>query len=219
MSALSNYTVLTLIIAIIAAVSGWATVAYQYFSDKPKVRGKILQVMHGSMTNPMKTSEKLATFVLFLYLTNARKNAVHLRNYELEVDVGKGYKKMLMVRGILDSTSFTFESESGDIIIPDFNKGLIYRQSKPVEYGVPFYGYLMFAGDIEYYAQKVRRCKIILTDVFDHKHKLTTKQEEFVDIFYLQEIFNIRFPSNIPLKPAANLSQTNTNLISGNEVK
>jgi hypothetical protein len=77
---------------------------------------------------------------------------------------------------------------------PDFKKGLIYNQSKAVEFGTPFYGYIVFAGDIKYYKADISSYRITCIDVFDNKHKITTEPKDFIDIFYLQEVFGIKIP-------------------------
>lgn len=199
------------------AISGWVAFLYQYFSDRPKIKGKILQVMRGKMKNPKNLSENLTVFTLFLYLTNVRKNAIHLRDYSLEVDEGDGFERMKIVRGAL--SSFRFGYGEGELQIPNFEQGVIYKQSKPVEYGVPFYGYLVFAGDVKYYKAEIKRYRITCVDVFDHKHKITAKPNKFVDLFYLQEVFKIKFPTAQAINANITKSnQTSSNLINGNDV-
>ena len=194
MSVSLTESVLPLIVAMVATISGWVAFIYKYFSDRPKIKGKILQVMRGTFQNPENPSEKLTSFTLFLYLTNARKNAIHLSDYILEIDTGNGFERMKMIRGITNQT-FHFEyGQGGEVQIPDFNKRLIHRQSKPIEFGLPFYGYLMFGGDFKYFKADIRRYRITCVDVFDHKHKITTEPKKFVDLFYLQEVFGIKIP-------------------------
>lgn len=222
MSTLLDQESLTLLIAAIAAISGWVTVFYQYYSDRPKIKGKILNVMRGKLPNPSNPSETLTTFVLFVYLTNVRKSVVHLRDYILEIDNGNGFERMKIVRG--DMAHFHFDTAVGEIHIPDFEQGVIYKQSKPVEFGVPYYGYLMFAGDLKYYNSEIKRFRITCVDVFDHKHKVTAKPSNFVDLFYLQEVFKIKTPiGGIPTVEGTQPVivegvQSSSTLISGNEV-
>jgi len=64
MSLIFDQPMLALIIATIAAISGWASFLYQILSGKPKIKGKILQVMRGHMPNPERPSEQLTTFTL-----------------------------------------------------------------------------------------------------------------------------------------------------------
>ena len=52
----------TIFIPLLLGISGWVAFFYQYFSDKPRIRGKILQVMYGQFPNPIKTSEQLTSF-------------------------------------------------------------------------------------------------------------------------------------------------------------
>lgn len=188
MSALVNQ-LLTYGIAFVSAVSGWVAFLYGYFSSKPKIKGKILQVMMGYFTNP-KTSEKLTVFIPFLYLTNARENPLHIVDYLLEVETEKGWKKMNVIRGNFESN---FQDAQGKPFqIPDFMKNVIYKQEKAVEFGKPFYGYLAFFGDLKYYETKIKRYRITCVDVFDNKHKITTSIEKFTNPYRLEEIFGIK---------------------------
>jgi hypothetical protein len=212
MSTSITETVLTLVIGVVGTISGWVAFCYQYFSEKPKIKGKLLNVMRGRMKNPENLSENLTVFTLFVYLTNARKNAVHVRDYILEVDNGNGFKKMKIIHGNL--SGFRFDCADGEIQIPNFEQGVIYRQSKPIEYGVPYYGYLIFGGDLKYYDSEIKRYRVTCVDVFDNKHTITTKPDKFRDLFYLQEVFKIKFPN---LEPNSGLYRP-SNLISGNDV-
>ncbi len=217
MTALFDDSILTLIIAAAAAISGWVAFGYQYFSERPKIKGKLLQVMRGRMKNPENPSEDLTVFTLFLYLTNQRKNAIHLKNYILEVDEGHGFEKTKILRG--DLSKLKFGSKYGEIQLPNFEQSIIHKQSKPIEFGVPFYGYLMFGGHSKYYNAEIKRFRITCIDIFDHKHKITTKPDKFVDMPYLQEIFKIKTP--IPTTSNQNIiecNQSTNNQISGNEV-
>lgn len=182
------------IIAILAAISGWIAFIYQYFSERPKIRGKILQVMRGTSENPDGTTESpITVFTLFLYLTNMRKNAVHVSDYILEVETEAGFEKMKTIYGI-GETRMHFYYGTGEIEIPDFNKGLIYKQSKPIEFGTPLYGYLPFAGDHKYFKANIKSFRITCVDVFGHEHKITTRPKDFVNLIYLQEVFGIKIP-------------------------
>ena len=193
MSALLDATTLTILIATVAAISGWVTVFYQYLSDRPKIKGKILQVMFGTFPNPEKPSESLTVFTLFLYLTNSRKNVIHISDYILEVETDHKFERMKIVRGFDQPLHFAYGQS--EVQFPDFSKGLlIYKQSKPVEFGIPFYGYIIFAGDVKYYKADITRFRITCVDVFDHKHEITTEPKNFVDLFYLQEVFGIKIP-------------------------
>lgn len=212
MTALFDYSALTLIIAGAATISGWVAFGYQYFSERPKIKGKLLQVMRGRMKNPENPTEYLTSFILFVYLTNLRKNAVHVRDYILEIDDGDGFKRMKIVRGNL--ANLHFSCPDGEIEIPNFEQGVIHKQSKPIEFGTPYYGYLVFGGDIKYYDFKIKQFRITCIDVFDNKHVITTKPEKFVDLFYLQEVFKIKFPK---LEPNSRIYQP-SNLISRNDV-
>jgi hypothetical protein len=218
-ASLDVITVLVIpLISLIFGFSGWIAFLYDYYSSRPKIRGKILNVMRGQFDNPQKPSEKLTVFILFLYLTNLRKSAIHLSNFDLEVDVGKGFEKTQPIRGFGNTNVHFAWSTGGEVQIPDFNKGLIYKQKKPIEFGVPFYGYLAFGADSKFYKAEINCYKIICTDIFDHKHVTKAKPEKFVDLFYLQETFNIKIPLERQSINPPETTQTTTNLISDNDV-
>jgi hypothetical protein len=176
---------------VLIGFSGWVTFLYTYLSGRPKIKGKILQVMRGNFPNPGNPSETLASLTLFLYLTNARKSAVHLVDYELYIDAGEGFQQMKIVRSSPDAI-FHFAYSGRELEIPDFNKRLLFRQIRPIAFGVPFIGFLLFGGDVRYYTAKIRKFKLVCTDVFGHKHKIVAKPEEFRDLPFIQDMFGVK---------------------------
>ncbi len=188
-----------IIILFVGAVSGWIAVVITYLSGRPKIRGKILQVMRGTFPNPERRSEVLTSFVLFLYLTNARKSPVHLVDYELQIDAGEGFQGMKIVRSGPDM-AFHFEYSGSELQIPDFNRRLLYRQGKSIVFGTPFIGFLMFGGDAKYYKSAIREFRLTCTDVFGHKHRVIAEPDEFRDLAYIQDMFGVTglIPDNPP---------------------
>jgi hypothetical protein len=117
MSELLGESTLTILIAIVAAVFPWVALIYQHFSNKPKIKGKILQVMRGTFPNPERPSESLTTFTIFLYLTNARKNALHIRDYLLEIEAENKFEKMKIVRGLKQISILGMDAEKCNSLI------------------------------------------------------------------------------------------------------
>lgn len=182
---------ISLVVAIVVGLSGWLTLFYSYFSNRPKIRGRILQVMTGKFTNPEKPDELLTSFTLFLYLTNTRKSPVHLVDYELSIDVGRGPEKLKIVRSGPDMI-YTFVYLGRNLQIPNFQQRLLYRQAKPISYGTPFIGFLLFGGEARYHGVKPRAFKLVCTDVFGHKHRVNAKPEEFRELPFIEDMFGVQ---------------------------
>jgi hypothetical protein len=72
----------------------WATLLYNLFARKPKIKGRIYNVITGDIPDPRDPTKDLTAFNVYLYLTNIRKNTIHILDYELEVDLGQDILKL-----------------------------------------------------------------------------------------------------------------------------
>src|ERR1035437_150038 len=64
---------LTTLAGPIIALSGWGKVLYDHVTSRPKICGRVFQVVLGQMANPAQAEEPLAAFVVYLYLVNRRR--------------------------------------------------------------------------------------------------------------------------------------------------
>lgn len=182
------------LLGILVALSGWATFLNERLTSKPKIKGQILNVMTGTMVKPNNSTKRWTVFMVYLYLLNTRKNQVHMLNYELEIDVGKGYEKVHRLYGLPNTQEWKFDNPTMIIEIPDFIEKLIYTLNKPVEYGIALKGWIPFASEKpqDKYEKNVKKIKITCIDVFQKKHTIETQTKEFPDFAELQEIAGIK---------------------------
>lgn len=186
--------ILVPMIAILVALSGWATLYYLWYTSTPRVTGRIMGAMMGDMPNPKPPPQTLTAFNLYVYLTNSRKSTVHLLDYELEVDVGNGYEKIDRVYGAHSVPNWTFESPTHTIRIPDYPQKLIYAQSEPVRYGVPLHGFVLFASRKPQaeYATRLKTFRLTCIDAFQNRHEITARPSDLPDILLLQDLAGIK---------------------------
>ena len=184
------------IIALIFAFSGWGKIIYEWQTSKPKIKGKIFNVMTGSSGPPV-YQEEMTVFLPYLYLTNARKNTVHILDYILELDRGHGYERVKRVYGAHTVPNWTFGSGIEQIRIDDFPNKLITVNAEPVQYGVPLHGWLLFASEkSQEEFENVKRWKITCIDAFDNNHEIVTCREQFPPLYLLQDIAGIKIPKS-----------------------
>lgn len=161
----------------------------------PSIHGTIVNVMIGQMKNPENPSETLTSYLLFVSLTNATRTPASVRDYEMYVDVGSGFERMKALRGINDQQAFHFEYHGRELDIPNFNQRLLPRQTKPIEFGLPFEGFLWFAGDGKYYKpgrSDTGTYKVVVVDVFGQRHEIVTESKDFMDLPYIAERFGVK---------------------------
>ena len=189
---MTTYSEIIAVISILVALSGWGKIIYDWFTSKPKIKGQIFNVIIGDMPDPNDPTRTLTTFNLYLYLTNTRKNTVHILDYELEVDTGDGYEKVERVYGAHKVQNWSFHSETYNIKIPDYPKKLITAQAKPVEYGIPLHGFVLFASrkPSKLFKQHIKRFRVTCIDAFGNRHKIVSSKQ-FPNLYLLQDLAGI----------------------------
>ena len=183
--------IIGIIIAAIIGLSGWITFYYNYISNQPKITGRLFTVIVGQWKD-----KNLTSFLCYAYLVNERKAAVHLLDYELEVDFGEGYKKLKKAYGLDNPKNFTFlDKNRSEIIIPDFQKQLINKKDNLAQYGIPIHGFILFVGDSSYYSKTVKVYRLTCIDAFGNRHTITTNPGDFGNLYLLQDMTGMRFPN------------------------
>ncbi len=190
------------IIALLIALSGWGKVLYDYITSKPKIRGRVFQVMRGQMNHPQRSEEQLATFLTYLYLLNTRKNSIHILDYGLEVKIKNNWIRLDRVYGIHNIPNMSFLDPSGqEIKIKNFSENLIYKKSVPVEYGKPLHGWILFVGDASLYTEDISEYRLTCIDAYKKHHVIKTKPKEFENIYLLQDLADISIPKEAVINP------------------
>ncbi|HOX41775.1 MAG TPA: hypothetical protein PK263_06345 [bacterium] len=183
------------IFAIIVSLSGWGKVLYDYLSSKPKIKGQVFQVMRGQMPLSTISEEKMTAFFTYVYLVNRRKNSIHVLDYELEIKIKNVWKKLKRVYGIHRIQDPHFLDPSGkEIQIQNFQENLIYRKAKPVEYGTPLHGWVVFAGNSDLHNADISDFKLTCIDAFQGRHRIKTKSNQLANLALLQDLADIQIP-------------------------
>ncbi|MBN1366252.1 MAG: hypothetical protein JW976_15735 [Syntrophaceae bacterium] len=171
------------------ALSGWGTVIYNHVTSTPKIKGRLLNVMRGSINN-------ISAFITYAYLINVRKNTINMLDYEMEIKVDDRWIRLNRVYGIHNiQTPEFFAPDRSKIEITGFSNNLIYRKNAPVEYGKPLHGWIIFTGDKEIQNKDICVYKLTCVDAYNKRHTFESKPDEFINLFLLQDIADIK---NIP---------------------
>jgi hypothetical protein len=180
-------TIITVIITVVI------TFVIQSYLNRPKIRGKIFNVISAEWSNPLLGIHK-ASFWVYVYLTNYHRNSISLVDYEFEIDFGNGYVKLERVYGDISTalpSIVTVKDDKGkDIQLKNLGSHLLYKNSRPVQYGQFIHGFVMFAGDLSLHHQKPLRVKFTCIDVFSNRHVICARKEEFINFNLLLELLD-----------------------------
>ncbi|MBU2226697.1 MAG: hypothetical protein KJ936_03360 [Proteobacteria bacterium] len=126
-----------------------------------------------------------------------RRPTIHIQDYELSIKVGSKWSKWIQLGRVygIHGVKNSFDAlAGGKIEIKNFEENLIYRKSKPVEYGQPLYGWIVFVGPTTLHDADVLSYRLTCTDAFRKKHCIYTKKEELGNLFLLQDMADITIP-------------------------
>ena len=188
--AISDYIA---VVSILIGLSGWVTFLYNWFTSKPNIKGRIFNVITGDMKDPSDPTKTLTAFNVYLYLTNTRKNTIHILDYELEVDTGNGYEKTERVYGAHKIPNWSFSSQTHDMRINDYPKKLITATASPLEQGFPLYGFVLFASrkQSERFKEHAKKYKVTCIDALNNRHKIVSCPKQFPNVFLFQDLAGI----------------------------
>jgi hypothetical protein len=199
-----------------------ATFLVQSYLDKPRVKVNLFNIVTGGWTNVTEgVLTKMTAFWVYLYLTNAHKNATQVVDYELEVDYGEGYKKMERVYGMVNKLMANVAKVHGGLTADIFKdagtglgksldltimaKHLLYKSSKPIQFGDFVHGFVMFSGDPSLHGKRIRRARLTCIDIFKRRYSVETKPKEFPNLGLWYEAMGvdgfIMFSGQIPTPP------------------
>ena len=157
----------------------------------PDLRGQIMGVLHGQFQNPQNASETLTGFCLFVSLTNQTLSPAHIRDYEFYDDIGSGFERMNIFRGIAGS-DFHFGYQNRELQIDNFQQRLLSYRNTPIEFGIPYEGILLFYGPERFYLAPVQAYKLVVVDVFGQRHEMVTRSSDLPDPGYIADHFGVR---------------------------
>ena len=191
---------LTTLVGPIIALSGWGKVLYDHVTSKPKICGRVFQVVLAQMANPAQAEEPLAAFVVYLYLVNRRRNTIHILDYEMEISVARKWTRLSRVSGI-HNVHNCFNSASGPIQIENFEANLIYRKNKPVEYGQPLHGWIVFVGPEYLRNSKISAFRVTCIDAFKRSTDFLQRTRGWGAFICCRTFADIKMPVRGPQAP------------------
>ena len=184
--------ILAITISVVSAVIALSAFIYTWLSNKPRVRGRLNYVLF----SPLETEEdsqatETTALVVHITLTNLGRHPVFIEDYQLEIDRGRGYQGIKRLTRIKGFPRFSIGQDS--IRVNNWREWLIYFPLKPVEYGSPLSGMVVFfikephAG----LEESINKYRLTAVDAFGKRHTFETTSNAFVDSGRLVEMFQI----------------------------
>lgn len=183
-------------IGAILALSGWTKVYLDHIGTRPKFVGRILGILKGQLTYEGTTYTSL---LLYPYITNARKNEVHILEYKLFYKERwySTWKSAARAYG-LENVKINSTSIGGDSIsLGNLKEQLIYAKGGIVKHGVPLHGWAPFLGPTNLYTINGHKYKLILTDAFGKKHSIVLAKNKGMDPQILMELSTTSLPAHM----------------------
>jgi hypothetical protein len=183
------------------ALSGWTKVIYDLTTSKPRVSGRIMNIMRGQARMLEIEDQVFTSFTAYLYVVNTRKSSIHLLDYALEARVGKKWVKLGRWYALHNLKELTFYAPDGaPIVIERFSDHLIYRKDQAAEYGKPLHGWAIFLGPADLHMADIAEYRLRCIDAFANTHTIKNVPSEFADIALLEELTPIRIPASARAK-------------------
>jgi hypothetical protein len=168
MSALDMATLGVSVVSALVAVAAYITARRD---PRPRIQGTVNTVLHAPLALP--EGREITAIMLHATVTNARQYPVHLVSYDLEVDRGRGPERLKRLRRVQSFPALT----TGDQQITFTNDALLYWPLRPVEYGTPLVGVVVFyIEEPEVTEDSVRRYSFTVTDIFGQTFKIEDRR-------------------------------------------
>ncbi|WP_445673382.1 hypothetical protein ACUDA6_27020 [Pseudomonas ceruminis] len=182
---------------VVLALSGWTKVYLDHIGNRPKFVGRILGVLKGQLHYKGQTYTSL---LLYPYITNARKNEVHILEYELfyKEKWYSSWKRAARAYGLENHVDISSTSIGGEkLSFGKLKEKLIYSEGGIVKHGVPLHGWIPFLGPSDFYTINAHKYKLILTDAFGKKHSLALVKNKGVSPHILMELSTMPLPEHM----------------------
>jgi hypothetical protein len=184
---------------VVFAFSGWFKVYYDHQSSKPKIVGRILNLMGGQFLSPV-NNKTYMSFLLYPYLLNSRKNSVHILDYEAYIKI-KGDRAWVRLErgyGMEKLKTFSFASPAGGVIkINGLPRNFIYQKSEPVQQGIPLHGWIPFFIEGVVERDVITDYKLVCIDANSQRHVIKSKATGFVALNLLAQVADIELPPDM----------------------
>lgn len=184
--------------SVIFAFSGWFKVVYDHQTSKPKIVGRILNFICGSVTSPL--GKSYTAFMMYPYLLNARKNSIDILDYEayIKTPKTKGWHKISRFYGLDKVKHLEFLSVGGNpIVINGLPDAFIYKKAGPVQQGVPLHGWIPFLAEEDLDAMSATKFKLVCIDASSKRHVIIQSVKELVPLPLMLQIADVEAPADM----------------------
>lgn len=184
-------------IAVIVALSGWMKVYLDHIGNRPKMAGRILCVLKGHIENNGKVYTNL---LLYPYITNTRKNEVHILDYELfyKENWHSSWKPVPRAYGFEKINNFYSTSSEGEQInLSNLKEKLIYTKGGIVKHGMALHGWIPFMGPPDLHALDEYKHKLVCIDAFGRRHSIVQGRDKGVSIYLVMELADMSLPKHM----------------------
>jgi hypothetical protein len=172
--------------AVIAAFSGWAAVLYDRLSQRPKIRGRVFQVIKGVGSL---RGRQFTSIVAYLHLTNSRRNPISVLEYELEAFVDEDWTKLQRSYGANLEEQVLTDASGAPFRIT--RQTMVNWKPQAIAHGIPLQGFIQFLADERLYAKRITAWRLTLVDEFDNRHVISTSSMQLGEPFRMMELAHI----------------------------
>jgi hypothetical protein len=192
----------SLVVSVISAVVATAAFIVARLDPKPKIRGQINTILHSPLSLP--DGREITALMLHVTLTNSTKNPAHVMSYQLEIDRGRGREQLTRLKRMYALPALT----AGDQRIILNQDVLIYRPPRPVEYGAPLVGLIVFYLEEPGVNEEIiKEYELTVTDVLGNRHRIGYRRGQFAaDGFDSVELFELAGARIEQLKQPTNVN-------------
>lgn len=184
--------ILAVSISVVSVAIALSALVYTWLSNKPRVRGRLNYILPSPLAIAGDSEGSRTTALMaHVTLTNLGRHPVFIQDYQLEIDRGGGYKSIKRLTRITGFPQLKVGQDS--IKLKEWREWLIYYPQKPVEYGSPLSGMLVFfiQEPLANLEGKITRYRVTAEDVFGRRYTFEATPEEFIDSGRLVEMFQI----------------------------
>lgn len=164
---MSAQEMVTLGVSVVSALVAVAAYITARRDPRPRIQGLVNTVLHAPLVLP--DGREITAIMLHATLTNRRQYPAHLVSYDLEVERGGGPEKLKRLRRVQGFPALI----AGDQQITLTDDVLLYWPPRPVEYGAPLVGLVVFyIEEPDVTEESVRRYSFSVTDIFGQTFKI-----------------------------------------------
>ncbi len=160
-------SVTSLVVSVISVSIAVAAFVLARRDPRPKIRGRLNAVLHAPLE--LSGGRQITAIMVHVTLSNSTKHEAHIVGYDLSVNRGDGDEPLTRLKNMRQLPSLGV----GDTRITLNEDILIYRPPRPVEYGTPLNGIVVFyIEEPDVLEEAILRYSLSVTDIFGRVHEI-----------------------------------------------